>query len=355
MIERTFAIIKPDGVRRDLVGAVIARAEKAFANMDWEGQRRMAALPVIFRGNTGSRMSMVGLHVGELAAMGTALLWTLSAVAWTAAGRYMGAMVVSLVRLLITCVLLGGYGWITRERLFPTDATLEAWGILGLSGFLGFFLSDLFLFKSLLLIGPRLSLLIFSITPPLAALFAWLLGGEPLAARGWLGMAITLAGVAWVVAERPVPDKLRTDRRPWKGVLFAALAAVWQAGAAVFAQRGIGDYDASAAAHIRVLGGLVGLIPLVTVLGRWPAVYSAVCNLRAMSILVAGSIVGPFLGVILFLVALQHCHAGIVTTITATMPVLILPFSIFLHRERVSFRAALGACISVVGVGLLVW
>lgn len=64
---------------------------------------------------------------------------------------------------------------------------------------------------------------------------------------------------------------------------------------------------------------------------------------------------GPFLGVILFLVALQHCHAGVVTTITATMPVLILPFSIALHREHVSWRRALGAMLSVVGVGLLVW
>jgi drug/metabolite transporter (DMT)-like permease len=292
--------------------------------------------------------------VGELAAVATAVLWTLSAVAWTAAGRYVGAMIVSFVRLLITCVLLSGYGWLVRERAFPTDATLEAWLVLGLSGFLGFFLSDLFLFKSLLLIGPRLSLLIFSLTPPLAALFAWWLEGDALSARGWLGMTITLGGVAWVVAERPEVGNVRTDRRPWKGVWFAALAAVWQALAAVFAQRGVGDYDAAAATHIRVLGGLVGLVPLVTLLGRWPGVYAAVINLRAMTILVAGSIVGPFVGVILFLVALQHCHAGVVTTITATMPVLILPFSVLLHRERVSMRAALGAVVSVVGVGLLV-
>jgi drug/metabolite transporter (DMT)-like permease len=63
--------------------------------------------------------------------------------------------------------------------------------------------------------------------------------------------------------------------------------------------------------------------------------------------------VGPFAGVILFMVALRHCHAGVVSTIVATMPVLILPFSILLYRERVSLRAVGGALISVAGVAML--
>lgn len=225
------------------------------------------------------------MHVGEWAAVGTALLWTLSAVAWTAAGRYVGATVVSLVRLLITCVLLSVYGYLVRGRGLPTDATVEQWAILGLSGFLGFFFSDLFLFKAFLLIGPRLSLLLFSLTPPLAAVISWLVLDEPLAARGWIGMSVTLAGVAWVVAERPRAEGPHAARFPWRGVLYASLAAVWQALAAVLAQRGIGDYDAAAATYIRVLGGLAGLIPLVTVWRRWPGVLAALRNPRAMSIL----------------------------------------------------------------------
>jgi hypothetical protein len=38
-----------------------------------------------------------------------------------------------------------------------------------------------------------------------------------------------------------------------------------------------------------------------------------------------------------------------------TMPVLSLPFSILLYRERVSFRAAAGAIVTVIGVGLMCW
>ena len=47
-----------------------------------------------------------------------------------------------------------------------------------------------------------LSLLLFSLTPPLTAIGAWLWMDEPLSMRSWLAMAITLAGVAWVLCER---------------------------------------------------------------------------------------------------------------------------------------------------------
>jgi drug/metabolite transporter (DMT)-like permease len=298
---------------------------------------------------------VTGFQVGELAAVGTALLWTLSVLCWTAAGRYTGAMVVSFVRLVITCVLLSFYGWLVRGIAVPWDASRETWAILGLSGFLGFFLSDLFLFKAFLLIGPRLSLLIYSLTPPMATLMVWVGADQRLSAQGWLGMGVTLLGVAWVVAERPVPQEDRVQQYPWRGILYALLATCWQAAAAVLAKQGIGDYDAFAATYIRVLGGLVGLIPLITLRHRWPAVKAAMMHGRAMTIMLLGSTVGPFLGVAFYMIALRHCHAGVVTTIISTMPVLILPFSVLLFRERVSVRALLGAVLSIVGVALLVW
>ena len=91
---------------------------------------------------------MQAVPVGEAAAVGTALLWTLSAVAWTAAGRYVGALSVSFLRLVITCVMLAAYGQIVRGLWLPSDADRETWLLLGLSGFFGFFLSDICLFKA---------------------------------------------------------------------------------------------------------------------------------------------------------------------------------------------------------------
>jgi drug/metabolite transporter (DMT)-like permease len=297
---------------------------------------------------------MPELYVGELAALATAVLWTFSALAWTAAGKHVGALAVSFIRLVIAGVLLMGYEQLFRGSCLPSDASPRTWLLLGVSGLFGFFLCDLCLFKAMLLLGPRLALLIFSLTPPIAAVISWIGIGDVLTLRHWVAMGVTLAGVIWVVIEQPNSDDQIYVRRHWgRGVVLAMLAATAQAIGLVLSRQGIGNYDAVAATWIRVLGALPGYVVVVTLWRRWPAILAAVGQVRAMTILTCGAIAGPFVGVVFSLVALRHAPTGVVATIIATMPVLILPFSILLHHEKVSLRGVGGALIAVAGVALL--
>jgi drug/metabolite transporter (DMT)-like permease len=300
-------------------------------------------------------MTMTPTQIGELAAVATAFCWTLSALAWTSAGREIGALAVSFLRLPIACLLLVVYGQAVRGLALPSDADGRTWLVLGISGFMGFFLSDLCLFKSMLLIGPRLSLLIYSLSPPLAATISWLFLGEELALRQWCGMGVTLAGISWVVLEQPAAQRQLEPRAQWgRGMVLAVFGAATQAVGLVLSKNGLGEYDAAAATFIRVLGALAGYLALVTLFRQWPRMVLALRRPRAMFIVALGALVGPFLGVVLSLIALRHCQAGVVATIISTMPVLILPFAIVLYHDRVSLRAAVGAAISVLGVALLV-
>lgn len=296
---------------------------------------------------------MTAEQTGELAALGTALLWTLSTLAWTSAGKHVGALAVCFVRLLLACVFLAIYGAVARGQWWPSDASPQTWAVLGVSGVAGFFLADLLVFKSLLLIGPRLTLLLQSFTPPLAAQFSWLLLGDRLSGWQWLAMGVTLAGVVWVVLERPNGSAEHDPRRIIQGIIFSLLGAVVAALALVLSKMGLGDYDAAAATFIRVLGGIAGMVPLVTLSRRWPSVIDSVRHPRAVPMIVLGTFFGPFVGVILYMIAVRHCPAGVVSTIISTMPVLVLPGVVLLYREKVSLRAAGGAVLSVVGVALL--
>ena len=141
-------------------------------------------------------------QIGELAALATAVFWTLSAVAWTSAGKHIGALAVSFLRLVLAVGMLMAFGYIHRGLPWPSDADGRVWLILGASGFLGFFVSDLCLFKAFLIIGPRLSLLVTSLTPPLVVLISWAWHGGGLPRLAWLAMSVTLAGVLWVVLEQ---------------------------------------------------------------------------------------------------------------------------------------------------------
>jgi len=296
-------------------------------------------------------------QLGELAALATAVLWTLSALAWTSAGRHVGALAVAFLRLVMAVALLMLYGQLSRGRALPLDADWHTWKTLAVSGFVGFFVSDLCLFKAFLLIGPRLSLLVTSLTPPVTVLMSRVFrGGEGFGSRAWLGMGITLAGVLWVVMERRAGDsQSHTRRQLWQGLLLASVATVVQSAGMVLAKEGAAEYDASGLALIRILGAIVGYLMLITVCRRWRSMLWAAQQPRAMTIVAGGAIVGPCLGVTTLMIAFQGCHEGVVTTILATIPVMILPFSIFLYGEKVGLRALGGASAAMAGVAVLMW
>ena len=287
---------------------------------------------------------MSGLQIGELAAVATALLWTLSALIWTFSAQHIGALAVSFLRLPITCVYVLAYARIFRGLWLPGDADGRTWLILGVSGFFGFFLADVCFFKALMLIGPRLALLVQVLTAPLTSLIAWALLGDRLSPQQWWAMAITIAGVVWVVLERrggKSPHDSRelsradpgADRGGGSGRRLRALQARDRA---VRRRRRHDDPRAR---------GPGRLFRADLVHRRWPSMWAAMQKGRVMAAIVLGAFVGPFLGVALYLVAVRHCHAGVATAIVGTTPVLILPFVILLYHEKVSLRGRRGVAV----------
>src|SRR5262245_32737363 len=118
---------------------------------------------------------------GPYLALGTAVCWTISAVAFEKASRRVGSVPVNLIRLLLAFVLLAAVNQIRLGQLFPVSATSHQWFYLLLSGILGFSIGDLALFRTFVLLGSRLSTLLMCLAPIFAALTEWI----------WLGGRIT--------------------------------------------------------------------------------------------------------------------------------------------------------------------
>lgn len=293
--------------------------------------------------------------LGVLAAVATAMLWSFSSLAWTTAGREIGSLAVCFLRLVITCGILTAYTFASHGVWVPAGGDLRTWLVLGISGIFGFFICDLFLFESFLLIGPRLSLLVHSLSPPISALLSGYCLNDKLEPMDWLGMAVTLTGVAWVVLERPESNGQTVHRQHFaRGVMLAFGSTIAASIGYVLAKQGVGNCNPVDATFIRILGAMTGYVLLLTFLWRWGKMWQAAQHRRAMLIVTVGAVIGPLLGVTLCMVALQNSPVGVAVTIINTMPVLILPFVILLHKEKVSPRAALGALVSVLGVALLV-
>lgn len=295
-------------------------------------------------------------YAGQLAALGTATCWAFAALSFDAAARRIGALSLSLIRLVMAFGFLCLAAWAMRGLPLPLDASPHAWGWLAVSGLIGFTFGDFCLFRAYVMIGPRLSLLMMSLAPPLTAVIGWLLLGETLGGRDLLGMTLTVAGIAWAVLERNPQAKEAGDASPrpsLQGLAMGFGGALGQAGGLVLSKLGMGSYGAVEATQVRVLAGIVGYALLFLPFRWWPRVGEALRDRRALGHAAVGALFGPFLGVSLSLFAVRRVVAGVAASIMALTPIIIIPLVVLLRRERVGFGGIAGALVAVSGVALL--
>jgi len=102
-----------------------------------------------------------------------------------------------------------------------------------------------------------------------------------------------------------------------------------------------------------VLTAVAGFALQAVLTGQAVRVFSLVPRegkvFKSMSI---GAIFGPFLGVSLSLFALQNTQAGTASTLMVLTPVLIIPPSILILKQKVQALEMAGAAVAVSGAAL---
>ncbi|MBP2304935.1 EamA family transporter [Azospirillum melinis] len=304
--------------------------------------------------------------IANMAALGAALCWAAGGLIAIGPVRVLGSIAFNRVRLtivaaalLVATTLLGG--WQTLD----TGAALT----LALSGLLGIVVGDMALFWSLSRLGPRRNVVIYAANAPLTALLAYALLGEALGPWTVLGVALVTLGVMLAVALRS------GSTHSWEaiqgnllaGVSVCLLAAVGQAAGSIIAKPVMAaGADPIASAAVRVTTAAL----MFTTIGVLSAVRGGAAGAGAgglggllvprgltpkLMLQIAGNgLLGVGLGMTLLLVGLAHGNAGVVATLSALSPVLILPMMWLLTGQRPSLGAWAGAAVAVAGVALIV-
>jgi drug/metabolite transporter (DMT)-like permease len=293
---------------------------------------------------------MFSAHLGEFAALLTAVFWTITALAFESATTRVGTYAVNIIRLVIGLSFLSISTWIVRGLLLPTDASMYAWFWLFLSGIVGVVIGDLFLFASYPIISSRISMLIMTLYPPMAATLSWIILGEKMTILSILGMTLVVSGISFAILNRKNGENKIKLNYPLKGLLYAFIGSLGQASGIVLSKLGMGNYNPMAASQIRLMAGIFGFVVLITVLRKWNNVGAAIKNKPAMKRITLGSFFGPFLGITFSLIAVQNANAGVASTLTSIVPVLIIAPAIFIFKQKVTVKEAIGAIVSVIGV-----
>lgn len=290
--------------------------------------------------------------IGEICGLLTALVWSGSSLAFSAATVRVGPVRLNVLRLTLAAVFIFAVVVVSGADVHLSSSQMRN---LVISGIIGLVIGDTFLFKSYELIGARMGMLIMSAAPAISALLAFLFLGEILSWIGIFGMGVTLLGIALVVLERP--ETIKTTRRAhFQGIIFGFLAAAGQGTALVMVKMAFneGPVNGFVATFIRIISSVIVIWPLAWITGKSDNFYTIYKNDRtALLLTLLGAFLGPFLGVTLSIFSVAHTKVGVAATLMATVPIFMLPLVKYVQKYQVTWRAIIGAIIAVAGVAML--
>lgn len=295
-------------------------------------------------------------YLGEVISLLTAVCWSGTAVFFSRAGRRIGSPAVNVARLSIALVAMLTLHTILFGHPFPFEAGPVRIGWLATSGLIGFALGDALYFEALVLLGPRLAMLLMTLWPAMAALLAWLFLGQTLTLLKGGAMLVTLGGIALVVAEkgRTTADPQK-PRRYGLGLLLGIGGAVGQAVGFIFSKLGMaGGLSPISANVIRVSAGFVTLAAWQLLRREIGPNVRRLSDRKALGLITLGAFFGPVTGVMLSLFAIKYAsNLGIASTLMSLSPVILLPVSVIVEKEKVGLWAVVGTLVSIGGAAAL--
>ena len=300
-------------------------------------------------------------YLGELISIGVAFSWTATALLSEFGSKRLGNLTLNVLRMTMALAFSLVLFWIVTGRPLPAGVSPEAAGWMLLSGLVGYVIGDFCLFQCYIIIGSRYGQLFMTLAPLAAALMAWVTLGQQMKPISIVAMLVTLAGISISVLGRGEHHKVAL-RLPLNGVLFAIGAAVCQGIGLVLSKIGMNHFEVAesspewlvpfSANFFRCIAGLTGFLILHKIRDGFQPLRKSLHDRKGLIAALATTIFGPFLGVGFSLMAVQYTAAGIASTLMALTPIIILLPSRWLFHQKITWRAVLGAVISVVGVSL---
>jgi drug/metabolite transporter (DMT)-like permease len=292
--------------------------------------------------------------IGEVAALATSFFFAFTSLIFASAARLVGSQVTNRIRLIFALTYLVILNLILFREPLPFSTESSRWMWLGLSGIIGLSLGDSFYFQALISIGPRLGSLLLSLAPIFGSIIAWTFFGETLTALQITGIAIALAGIGWVVMSHKEPPNTPHGHTR-RGVLFGILAGLGQAAGLVLSKQGMfGEFSPIQANAIRMFTALLFTWAWTFIQGKAGVTIETLREKPgAIHLLALGALVGPVLGVSSSLLAVQHAVIGVASTLMALPPVILLPISYFVFKEKLGWQAVAGTILAIIGVAIL--
>lgn len=291
------------------------------------------------------------LGLGEFFSLSCALAWAGAVILFKKSGESLSPVplnlfknAVGLALMLATVLAMSGLSW----PAIPPAAVLLAF----FSGFLGIGVGDTLYFRALNAVGASRMGIAQTLYSPFVIALSTVFLGERLRPWQFAGVALVLGGVLLVNGTRGAAADVRAIRR---GVAEAAASVFMMAVGIVIAKPLLERYDFLWIVTLRIVGGMLGLLLFLAGRRGLSAAYGAFAGVRHWPQVIAGSVIGTYLSMMLWLAGYKYTQASVAAVLNETAALFILALAAVFLRDRLRPVQLAGSAAAVAGVFLVVW
>lgn len=293
--------------------------------------------------------------IGYLAALGAAASWACAGLLSVGPVRLLGPIPFNALRMFIVACMLSAWLAMSGQWQWPEQESL---GILMLSGFIGIYMGDTLLFSAVRILGPRMAGLLFATNAPLTFVIGILLFNETYSLWNLIGVLAVVGGVFIAIAARASAGTHHWEQSVGHvglGLLAGFGAATCQSlGVVLIARLLTSGQDPVFATMLRVWVAVACLF-LTLLIPRFSGGFRVykIMTWRLLGRLALSGFMGMALGMSLYLTSVSLAPMGIVTILSATTPVILLPIIWVLTSERPQSKSLYAAVLVVCGAALI--
>ena len=290
--------------------------------------------------------------IGYLLAICAAAIWSTVALSATRIVRYFGSYNYNLLRLLGIIVIFFPYVYINWESLYFNQSIFSA---IVLSSIIGIIIGDTFLFVCLKRLGPRRQALLFSMQIPFTIILAEVFLQTLPSLTELIGCALIFSGILIAIQfNRTIPDDDLENIQGNKYTgLFAGIGlALCQSIGIILMKPALQTTDQIIVSYLRVIVAAVIMFGSLFFIKN-NQLWDKMKNIKITLFSIFLGFMGMGVGMTMLIYAIKYGNPGVISTLSSTMPIMIIPILWIVTKNYAGHLAVVGATLTCIGASII--
>lgn len=290
--------------------------------------------------------------IGYVLAISAAAIWSGVALSATRMVRYFGSYNYNLLRLLGIIVIFSPYVFLRWEPLYFENSIFLA---IFLSSVIGIIIGDTFLFICLKRLGPRRQALLFSMQIPFTIVLAEIFLQSLPSITELVGCALIFSGILIAIQfNRSIPndDLENIQGNKYTGLLAGIGLALCQSIGIILMKPALGSTDPIIVSYLRIIIAAVIMFGSLFFIKN-NRLWEKMKDYKKTIFSIFLGFMGMGVGMTMLIYALKFGNPGVISTLSSTMPIMIIPIIWIITKNYAGHLAVIGAALTCLGAGII--